>query len=111
MDVFTPCASLLSCLPPVAGRGRRESELCGHRGGPGGLLPEPEDGAAVRTHQLCTRHQQSGKVSLCMCVCVSPCVYVRDRVSVQLYYFVFFQPSPSFFFFLYLHVQASIKAY
>lgn len=75
MHVFTPCALLMSCLLPVAGRGRRESKLCGHRGGPGGLLPEPEDRAAVRTHQFCTRHQQSGKVSLNVCVCVCLLVY------------------------------------
>lgn len=48
----------------VAERRRRQPQLRGHRGRAGGLLPEPEDGAAVRTHQLRTGHQQSGKVSL-----------------------------------------------
>lgn len=47
----------------VAERRRRQPQLCGHRGRAGGLLPQPEDSAAVRTHQLCPGHQQSGKVS------------------------------------------------
>lgn len=60
------CASLMCCTLSVAEWWQWQSKLCGHRGGSGGLFPEPEDGAAVWTHQLCTCYQQSGKVSLCV---------------------------------------------
>ena len=48
---------------------QRQSELRGNRRSPGGVLPEPEDGAALRTHKLRSRHQQGGQVSTKTCQC------------------------------------------
>lgn len=84
------CASWMCCMLSVAEWWQRESKLCGHRRGSGGLFPEPEDSAAVRTHQLCTCYQQSGKVSL-------KCVFVRFG-AIILISFLSIKPEGDHFF-------------
>ena len=50
------------CSPSDAELQHRRPQLCGHRGRAGGLLPEPAQCPAVRTHQLRPCHQPSGQV-------------------------------------------------